>query len=102
MGFLIKHIEWVAFLAGLIFMATLDPYSNGIDFCLFDAIGLTFCPGEGLGHSIAFFFRGEIEHSLQANLMGPFAVAALSFRIFSIWKNLLISNTKDLTETTNG
>lgn len=102
MGFFKKHIEWFAFLSGLLLMGSMDPYAQGIDFCLFDAVGFSFCPGEGLGHSIAFLFRGEFINSLQANLMGPFAVVVLSVRIFSIWKDLLINRNKDLTEITNG
>lgn len=102
MGFIKKHIEWIAFLFGLILMASMDPYSQGVDLCLFDALGLSFCPGDGLGHSIAFLFRGELINSVQANLMGPFAVVVLSIRIFSIWKDLFINRNKDLTEITNG
>ncbi|MEQ9310561.1 MAG: DUF2752 domain-containing protein [Balneolaceae bacterium] len=93
-----KHSEWVIFLLGLMLMATLDPYSTGASWCLIDLIGFTFCPGEGLGHSIAFLFRGEIINSLDANLMGPFVVAGLSYRIIHIWINLITKNNKDLME----
>lgn len=87
------HIEWVVFLSGLILMGSMDPTIQGTSFCLFDLIGIKFCPGEGLGHSIAWFFRGNFQSAYQANLFGPFAVIILSLRILSIWKDLLINKT---------
>jgi hypothetical protein len=82
-----RHIEWGALLAGLILMGTMNPYSNGTTWCLLEHAGL-YCPGEGLGHSIAFFFRGEFGAAFNANLMGPFAVVILSARIIKIWADL--------------
>ena len=82
------HIEWIAFLTGLILMATMNPYETGESFCLIEQVGIPFCPGHGLGHSIAFLFRGEFGQSISANLFGPLAVLILSFRIASIWKDL--------------
>ncbi|GAB5408919.1 MAG: hypothetical protein BalsKO_12840 [Balneolaceae bacterium] len=93
-----KHSEWVIFLLGLILMASMNPYSLGTSWCLIDFLGLTYCPGEGLGHSIAFLFRGDIINSFQANLIGPFVVIGLSFRILQIWKKLLSKNNSDLME----
>lgn len=83
---------------GLMLMATMNPYVEGVSLCLLEALGFTFCPGEGLGHSIAFLFRGEFSESLEANLMGPVVVIGLSARIFTIWKNLIQKQTMDLQE----
>lgn len=82
------HIEWFAFLFGLILMATMNPYETGETFCLIERAGISFCPGNGLGHSIAFLFRGEFTEAMHANMLGPFAVIILSFRIINIWKVL--------------
>lgn len=98
MKFIHQHSEWMVFLFGLILMATMNPYTDGTSFCLFDFMGFTLCPGEGLGHSIAFLFRGEIKMALEANLMGPLVVVGLSARILSIWKDLLKKYTMDLQE----
>lgn len=65
----------------------MDPYSKGVTFCLLDHMGI-YCPGEGLGHSIAFLFRGELTESINANLMGPVAVVILAARITTIWTDL--------------
>lgn len=98
MKFIHQHSEWMVFLFGLILMATMNPYTTGTSFCLLDAMGFAYCPGEGLGHSIAFLFRGEIKMALDANLMGPLVVVGLSARILSIWKDLLKKQTTDLQE----
>ncbi len=82
-------------------MATMNPYEDGTSWCLFDALGFSYCPGEGLGHSIAFLFRGDVKEAFNANLMGPFVVIGLSIRILSIWKDLLIKQSMDLQEDYN-
>jgi hypothetical protein len=87
------HIEWVVFLCGLVLMGTMDPTVQGTSFCFFEFIGIEFCPGEGLGHSIAWLFRGEFNNAIEANLLGPIAVIVLSLRILQIWKEILINKT---------
>lgn len=102
MNFLRKHLEWTVFAAGLLLLALMDPNTAGTDLCFFEWIGVDFCPGDGLGHSIAYTFRGNMESAFQANFMGPFAVLILSFRILQIWKNLIYNTTTDKTEKNNG
>ncbi len=99
MKFLKAHSEWLAFFIGLLLMASMDPSTKGFSFCLFDMAGIPYCPGEGLGHSIAYLFRGELEASLSANLFGPLAVAVLSLRILSIWKVRFFNKGEDKTNT---
>ena len=95
---LIPHIEWIVFLGGLILMATMDPFTEGHSLCLFDAVGFKHCPGEGLGHSIAFLFRGDISSALKANFMGPIAVVVLTARIIKVWFVLFFKKNKLITE----
>jgi len=93
-----RHLEWVILLTGLVLMAFLNPYSTETSWCLIDLLGFSYCPGAGLGHSIAFLFRGEIINSLEANLIGPIAVVVLSLRVINIWKNLIVTHKSDLME----
>lgn len=88
----------MVFLVGLILMATMNPYIEGTSLCLLESLGFMYCPGDGLGHSIAFLFRGEFSAALEANLMGPVVVVGLSARILSIWKDLLQKQKMDLQE----
>ncbi|MEQ8577632.1 MAG: DUF2752 domain-containing protein [Balneola sp.] len=96
------HIEWVAFTTGLVLMAMMDPLSSGSSFCFFEFVGIEFCPGEGLGHSIAWVFRGEFENAVSANLFGIPAVLILSLRILQIWKDLYLNKTTTQKGHTDG
>lgn len=91
----VTHFEWTAFSLGLLAMALLDPATKGSSWCLFEQVGITFCPGEGLGHSIAYLFRGQFDNAIQANAAGPLALFVLSGRIiFLIRKAFHSSITK--------
>ena len=82
----IKYLEIPVFIGGLLLLAIMDPGNSGTTLCLLEHLGYPFCPGEGLGHSISFLFRGEIKSSVEANFMGPFAVGILIFRITYLFK----------------
>ena len=89
MNLIKKHLEWSVFCLGLILLAFMSPDNAGTSFCFFDWIGLSFCPGEGLGHSIAYTFRGDISSAMNAHFAGPAAVFILSSRIIYIWRKLI-------------
>lgn len=82
-----QYFEIVAFGAGLLALALMNPETaNGPGFCLFERLGVPYCPGDGLGHSIAYLFRGEIYNALQANVLGPVTVIILTGRIAHLWR----------------
>lgn len=93
-----KNFEWITLSGGLLLLAIMNPYDNGQSFCLLELAGYDFCPGDGLGHSIAFFFRGEFQNSLSAHFMGIPAVMILSMRILF----LLNQNFKQKERTPDG
>ncbi len=77
-----RHFEWAALATGVLVMALMNPYiDSGQSWCLFERIGISFCPGEGLAHSIAFIFRGDFANAVQANILGPFALIVLLSRV---------------------
>ena len=76
------YFEVVAFSVGLALLAFMDPYSTtGPGLCLLENLGFQYCPGDGLGHSISFIFRGDVNSALEANILGPFAIIILGGRI---------------------
>lgn len=80
-----NYFEIAAFSAGLLLLVFMDPAAaNGPSFCLFEQLGITFCPGDGLGHSIAYTFEGEIGNALESNLLGPAAIVVIVSRIVSL------------------
>ena len=93
----IKHIfnnyfEIIAFSAGLLALALMDPNTAiGESLCLFDRVGIAFCPGEGLGHSISYTFRGEIHNAMEANVLGPLSISVIGYRIgYLLYRRLQI------------
>lgn len=96
----IKHIftnyfEIVVFSVGLLLMALMDPTTDyKSSWCLYEMAGINFCPGEGLGHSIAYTFRGNIHKAMEANILGPLSVIILTVRIGTLVRNNLGLNFK--------
>ncbi|MGD8427786.1 MAG: DUF2752 domain-containing protein [Balneolaceae bacterium] len=80
-----NYFEIAAFSVGLLLLAFMNPHAaGGTDFCLFHLMGFSFCPGDGLGHSIAYTFHGEFGNALKANILGPFTIIVLSYRIIQL------------------
>jgi hypothetical protein len=102
MRFIQKHVEWVVFGTGLLLLGLMNPENTGISFCLFEWVGISFCPGEGLGHSIAYTFRGDLSSAMNAHFAGPAAIAILSFRIIYIWRKFYQEITTNYKEENNG
>jgi hypothetical protein len=74
-----EALMWVA---GLLVLAASDPYSD-FHFTLFWpqwVFGIQ-SPGHGLGHSIAYLFRGDLFGSLDSHMLGVPVVIALTYRI---------------------
>lgn len=81
-----NYFEIFAFGIGLFLLALMDPNTaNGPGLCLLENAGFSYCPGDGLGHSISFIFRGEFDNAMEANILGPFALVILSGRIFYLF-----------------
>lgn len=97
-----KHLEWVAFATGLLLLALMDPANAGSSLCLFEWIGIDFCPGEGLGHSISYSFRGNFDAAFQAHIAGPFTILILTARIASVWRTLYHQSTPTKELLNNG
>lgn len=82
-------LEAGAWLTGLAVMAVANPWSPApVDLCLFNALGLAFCPGDGLGHAIGFLARGQWHLALQSHWASPLVVIGLLARSGSLFYNL--------------
>jgi hypothetical protein len=81
--FFSKYFELVFWLAALISLALTDPgQSAHYSLCPLKAIGFTWCPGCGLGHSISWLFRGNIINSWHAHWFGVPALVIILYRIY--------------------
>ncbi|TVR29623.1 MAG: DUF2752 domain-containing protein [Balneolaceae bacterium] len=91
------HFEWLALSIALVAMAMLNPESTANSICPLDLLGFENCPGDGLGKSMAFSFRGKISESFQAHPAGLPAILIIMTRIGSIFKrNLQFSKTEEM------
>lgn len=86
--FKLKHLEAWFWVAAIMVLAFIDPVAEGHgSLCLFKHMGFPFCPGCGLGHSIAWLFRAELLNSFKAHPLGIPAVVILLTRSFVLLKS---------------
>ena len=78
-------VEAVVWTAGLVALACTNPEAEGlIEACLSKWLFGISCPGCGLGHAVAYLFRGEIALSFQTHPLGPLAVVILVGRVVGL------------------
>ncbi len=73
--------ELMMWVSGLTWLICVNPDANMVSICFFKWIGLTWCPGCGMGHAVYSLFQGHIEESFQKHPMGIFAVLVIMNRI---------------------
>jgi hypothetical protein len=56
-------------------------------------MGITWCPGCGLGHSISFLLHGDIKNSFHAHWIGVPALVIIAHRIYVLIRANLKGNT---------
>ncbi len=77
--------EGFIWLAALIWLALDNPGVHHYTLCPLDNLGFPFCPGCGLGRSIGFLFRLDVESSVAAHPLGIPALILLLWRIIKVF-----------------
>jgi len=85
--FLYRSAEAWIWLTALILLALLDPGDHHHTLCPFSNLGISFCPGCGIGRSISLAFRGEWLNSLMMHPLGIPAIILLFWRSMSLIKH---------------
>lgn len=80
------YFEAAIWITALLLLAFMPIEGEHYSLCAFHNLGIGFCPGCGLGHSINYLFHGQFEASFYAHPFGIPAVAILCYRIFIIFK----------------
>jgi hypothetical protein len=79
--------EATLWLVGLAAVAIADPTAPAlIDLCPLKALGVSFCPGCGLGHAMGYLARGEWMLALRTHPLAPAVAAVLLHRIASLYR----------------
>jgi hypothetical protein len=86
---------WVAALAWLAFTDPAGPAHFSL--CPLKAMGITWCPGCGLGHSISWLFRGNVHNSFRAHWLGIPALCIIVYRIYTLAIQKFIANKSFIT-----
>jgi len=80
-----KYFELVFWIAALVALAVCDPAQpSHFTLCPFKLLGITWCPGCGIGHAIAFLFKGDVAQSVSAHWFGIPALAIIMWRIYTL------------------
>lgn len=81
----IVKLEALLWTAGLVYLVTINPYQvQKFTLCPFHNLGIGFCPGCGLGRSIAFLFHGDLVQSIITHPLGIIAFIIITLRIFKL------------------
>jgi hypothetical protein len=79
------NYELIIWPAALILLFVMNPHcDNGPGFCLLKRLGIPWCPGCGLGHSVSFLLHGEWKEAFKSHFLGPFALIMLVYRTFQL------------------
>ena len=80
-----KYFELTFWIVSLTLLAIMEPGTDPhYSFCVFKILGIKFCPGCGLGHSISYLFHGNLQASFSSHPLGIFAVIIILFRIYKL------------------
>ena len=79
-----KNVEILFWISALIALGFSDPSKTHFTLCPFRLAGITWCPGCGIGHAIAYLLQGQIKASFHAHWLGIPALGVLFFRIYTL------------------
>jgi len=91
--FYIKHfnIELLIWPLGLLALYFMNPDGGGPGLCPLKWMGISWCPGCGLGHAIYHLLHGQWAASWQSHPLGAFALAVLLYRTWQLaWQQILL------------
>lgn len=86
----IQHLNIEVFIwpVALVLLYFMDPDTPGNQsFCLLKHLGIPWCPGCGIGHSINYLLHGQWMAALKSHPLGPFAVIILLYRTIQLGRS---------------
>jgi hypothetical protein len=89
--FLKANFELIFWIAAIIALAVTNPsLESQYPLCPFKLMGITWCPGCGIGHAISWLLHGNINRSWQANWLGVPALIIILYRIYVLGRAMLV------------
>lgn len=94
------NLEAVIWISGLTYLAFLDPGTDHhITICPIKTLGFSFCPGCGLGESIAHLFKFEFQQSFLSHPFGIAGFLILLYRIIILIRSSYRNYLENLSQT---
>ncbi|MDN3550783.1 DUF2752 domain-containing protein [Mucilaginibacter aquaedulcis] len=85
-----KYFELLFWIAAMLSLAFTAPQAEShFTLCPLKLMGITWCPGCGLGHAIIYLFHGDIRNSFHSHWLGIPAVLIIFHRIYILGKDRL-------------
>ena len=82
-------IEWFCWVAAFILLYFSNPDTHHFTLCPLENMGIQWCPGCGLGRSIALLLHGRIQASFHLHMLGIPAFLVLVYRIYCLTKPMI-------------
>jgi hypothetical protein len=96
-------LEAVCWITGVGLLALMEPAKEHLfSLCPFSLVLEGGCPGCGMGHSIAYLFRGEWVASWEAHPLGFPALLILAYRVYILVRHYLFLKNYQLTHKHHG
>ena len=89
-------IELACWVSALVLLYFSNPEAHHHTLCPLGAAGLDWCPGCGLGRSVALLLQGDVLASIQMHVLGIPVFGVLVYRICTLAKKELIVVKKKL------
>ena len=85
-GIFKKNIELLCWISALVALLFLNPETAHFSLCPFQNLGINFCPGCGIGHSIHYALTFDLKASFSEHPLGIPAVIILFKRVYQLIK----------------
>ncbi|TSD65067.1 DUF2752 domain-containing protein [Inquilinus sp. KBS0705] len=83
-----RYFELIFWIVALTCLAFTNPVGKShFSLCPLKAMGISWCPGCGLGHAIAYLFHGDIKNSFHAHWLGIPATGIILYRIVTLLRS---------------
>jgi len=98
-AFYYKYFELTFWISALIALGISDPtLASHYTLCPLKLMGITWCPGCGLGHSIAFLLHGDVRDSFHSHWFGVPALVTIVYRIVDLIRQRIADHGADFTD----
>ncbi len=82
--YFMKHAESVFLIAALIWLFFMQPNEPEVSLCFFRWLGIAWCPGCGIGHSIHYALHAQFETSVNHHILGIPAIVLMMYRVMQL------------------